>query len=179
MKMTLLKSALLCAAVGGAQVTMPMAQQAGASIFCSDLTNEIKNMFVRNGTTQLVESAQAPVIQVVEAAPIVIAAAPVVAQSVWEGVRENSKEIASNLVQAGANVASYVPYALRQITHEAKVLTNALKDMPITSTALIVAAVYGCWKAYTWLNKPEVRQSVSSYSRQISERWSGNSNQQR
>lgn len=182
MTFKLVKTVLLAATLGLAQAIIPMAQPAGSStssLLCSELKDTIVSIFAQKAAMPLTESAQAPVIQVVEAAPIVIAAAPVVAQSIWEGVRENSKEIAHNLVNAGANVASYVPYVLRQITHEAKTLTHALQDMPITSTALLVAAVYGCWKAYSWFRQPEVHQRVMRHCREIRENWSASGHQAR
>lgn len=87
-----------------------------------------------------------------------------VANPVWQAVQENAKQTLDNIWSASCNVMSFVPYVLRQVTHEARVLTHGLQDAPLTTTALMAAAVYGAWKAYSWFKKPDVQQYIQ-------ERW--------
>lgn len=177
---------VLCSTVVGcASMVNAMTQSGPATV--SLVSNELQNSvmgIIGKGAQQTLEhpATQTIAVTLAKDVPVLVAPAvsmaPVVAQSVWGAVRDNTKEIANNVIGAGANVASYVPYALRQITHEVKTLTNALQDMPIVTTALIVAAGYGCWKAYCWFKKPHVREYIENVRQQVIHRsqWRNDGN---
>lgn len=79
------------------------------------------------------------------------------AVSIWSSVQDNAFSTASNLSKATTNaicaVASYAPYVLNQITKETNIISGALKDTPITTTALLALIGYGVYQGWNWINK--------------------------
>lgn len=69
----------------------------------------------------------------------------------WHAVQENGRQTFKNIWGAVANLASYVPGACKQITHETKILSAALKECPLATAVVLSAATYSAWKTYSWL----------------------------
>lgn len=97
-------------------------------------------------------------------------AAKEVVQSVWQSVQENARGTLVNLWDAGCNVFSFVPYVLKQVTAETKTLSNALKDCPLASTAVVCGAAFGLYKTYKWFQESNVSNVLRERVMQIQER---------
>ena len=106
---------------------------------------------------------------VVAAVPEVVAAVPAVVPSVWSLVAQNGTETLGNLYTAACNVASYVPYALKQVTEETKLISQTLGKTPLFTTALLACAGYGVYKLWNLAKSQNVSTQLQERFVQIRE----------
>lgn len=119
-------------------------------------------------------SAMQPAPVAAKVAQNVASQAPVAAQAaqdVWAIVQANGKEILTNLWAASCNVFSLVPYVLKQVTYETKVVSEALPKTPLLTAGLMCAAGFGAYKLWSYFKDTDAYHRVEDRVHQVHERF--------